>query len=110
VNEADHGLRYRGVYAIVFSLNHSMPNTTSAAKAHRQSIKRRARNLSRARAYKSIVKEFRKAAATDPKKAAEMMAMLQKKLDKAAKSGVIKKNKAARLKSGAAKLLAKAKK
>lgn len=36
-----------------------------------------------------------------------MMAKLQQKLDKAAKSGVIKKNKAARLKSKAATLLAK---
>ena len=85
-----------------------MPNTKSATKAYRQSIKRRARNLSRAKAYKTIVKEFRKAVATDTKEAAKMVAMLQKKLDKAAKTGVIKKNKASRLKSNAAKLLAKA--
>jgi ribosomal protein S20 len=39
-----------------------------------------------------------------------MMALLQKKLDKAAKTGVIKKNKANRLKSKAAKLLAKSSK
>jgi small subunit ribosomal protein S20 len=87
-----------------------MPNTKSAAKAYRQSVKRRARNLSRARGYKDVMKEFRKAAAADPKKAGEMVAMLQKKLDKAAKAGVIKKNKASRLKSNAAKLLAKASK
>ena len=85
-----------------------MANTASAAKAYRQSVKRRARNLGRSRAYKSILKEFRAAAKDTPKKAAEMMAMLQKKLDKAAKRGVIAKNKASRLKSGAAKLLAKA--
>jgi small subunit ribosomal protein S20 len=84
-----------------------MPNTKSAIKAYRQSVKRRALNLSRAKAYKTIVKEFRKAAAADPKKAQEMMAMLQKKLDKAAKTGIIKKNKASRLKSGAARLLNK---
>jgi small subunit ribosomal protein S20 len=84
-----------------------MPNTKSAEKAYRQSTKRRARNLSTKNAYKDILKEFRKAASADPKKAREMMAMLQKKLDKSAKAGVIKKNKAARLKSGAAKLLAK---
>lgn len=84
-----------------------MANTASAAKANRQSIKRRARNLGRSRAYKSILKEFRAAAAAEPKKAKEMMALLQKKLDKAAKTGVIAKNKASRLKSGAAKLLAK---
>lgn len=87
-----------------------MPNTQSAAKAYRQSVKRRARNLSRSKAYKTIVKEFRKAAAADPKQAKEMLATLQKKLDKAAKTGIIKKNKASRLKSGAARLLAKASK
>lgn len=85
-----------------------MPNTKSAAKANRQSIKRRARNLSRAKAYKTILKDFRKAAAADPKQAKEMIASLQQKLDKAAKTGIIKKNKASRLKSGAARLLAKA--
>ena len=84
-----------------------MPNTRSASKAYRQSVKRRARNLSRRVAYKDIVKEFRKTAIVDAKKAAGMMAELQQQLDKAAKTGVIKKNKAARLKSKAAKLLAK---
>jgi small subunit ribosomal protein S20 len=85
-----------------------MPNTKSAAKAYRQSVVRRSRNLVRARAFKTTLKEFRKAAASDPKEAKTMLATLQAKLDKAAKTGVIKKNKAARLKSRAAKLLAKA--
>lgn len=84
-----------------------MPNTKSAIKAYRQSAKRRARNVTRIKAYKSIVKEFRKTAAGASKESAVMLAKLQKTLDKAAKSGVIKKNKAARLKSRAAKLLAK---
>jgi len=84
-----------------------MPNTKSAAKAYRQSVKRRARNLSRKAAYKDIVKEFRKTAPADPKAAAAMMSKLQQQLDKAAKTGIIKKNKASRLKSKAAKLLAK---
>jgi small subunit ribosomal protein S20 len=87
-----------------------MPNTKSAAKAYRQSVKRRARNLATKNAYKDIVKEFRKTAAVDQKQAKEMLAKLQQKLDKAAKVGVIKNNKAARLKSKAAKLLAKASK
>ncbi len=85
-----------------------MPNTKSATKALRQSVKRRARNLASKNAYKIAVKEFRKTAAVSTKNAAEMLANLQQKLDKAAKTGVIKKNKAARLKSRAAKLLAKA--
>ena len=84
-----------------------MPNTKSAAKAYRQSQKRRSRNNARRASYKSVVKEFRKAAASNPKAAAAMLAKLQQQLDKAAKTGVIKKNKAARLKSGAARLLAK---
>lgn len=85
-----------------------MANTKSAAKAHRQSLKRRARNVARAKGYKSIVKEFRAMATSDTKKAATMLAVVQKKLDKAAKTGIIAKNKAARLKSSAARLLAKA--
>jgi len=87
-----------------------MPNTKSAEKALRQSRKRRARNLSRKTSYKDIVKEFRKTAPTDPKTALTMMAKLQQQLDKAAKTGIIKKNKASRLKSKAAKLLAKSSK
>ncbi len=85
-----------------------MPNTKSAAKAYRQSVKRRARNLATKNAYKDMVKEFRKTAAADQKTAKEMLAKLQQKVDKAVKAGVIKRNKAARLKSKAAKLLAKA--
>lgn len=87
-----------------------MPNTKSAEKALRQSKKRASRNSARRKAYKTVVKEFRKTAPTSPKDAAAMMALLQKKLDKAAKTGVIKKNKANRLKSKAAKLLAKSSK
>ncbi len=87
-----------------------MPNTKSAIKAYRQSQKRRVRNTARKNAYKDIVKEFRKTAPKNPTEAAGMMAKLQQKLDKAAKSGVIKKNKASRLKSKAAKLLAKSSK
>jgi small subunit ribosomal protein S20 len=85
-----------------------MPNTKSAAKAYRQSIKRRARNLATKNSYKDVVKEFRKTAVANPKEAAQMLEKLQQRVDKAAKAGVIKQNKAARLKSKAAKLLAKA--
>ena len=88
-----------------------MPNTKSAIKALRQSIKRRARNLATKKAYKEVVKDFRNefvaGASIGAKEAAKMLSIVQKKLDKAAKSGVIKKNKASRLKSRAAKLLAK---
>lgn len=87
-----------------------MPNTKSAAKAYRQSLIRHGRNLAKSRAYKGALKEFRKMAGTDAKAAKALLADLQQALDKAAKGGVIKKNKAARLKSRAVKLLAKSSK
>jgi small subunit ribosomal protein S20 len=91
-----------------------MPNTKSAIKALRQSVKRRARNLATKKAYKQVVKDFRNevvaSSAAGAKEASKMLSLVQKKLDKAAKAGVIKKNKASRLKSRAAKLLAKSSK
>ena len=65
-------------------------------------------NLARADAYKSAVKEYR--ALVRAKKLDEAKTALQaafKKLDKAAKGKTIKKNKAARLKSRLAQLMAK---
>ena len=85
-----------------------MPITKSAQKALRQSKKRRARNLKRSGDYKAAAKDLKKL--TDGGQAKEVQAQLAKTykaIDKAAKTGVIKKNKAARLKSAAAKLLAK---
>lgn len=82
-----------------------MPNTKSAEKALRQSKSRQARNLGKKNAYKSAMKEFKKLfAAGKMKEAEELIRKVYKKVDKAAKSGVIKKNKAARIKSRAAKL------
>ena len=77
-----------------------MPITSSAKKALRQSIKRRARNIVKKDAYKKALKTYR-TLVTD-KSSAGLDAALAKAfqaLDKAAKSGVIKKNKASRLKS-----------
>lgn len=84
-----------------------MPNTKSATKALRQSARRRERNLKVANAYKKTVKEFRRLAKDGKlKEAKEYHAKVQKRLDKAAKTGVIKKNKASRLKANTARLLA----
>jgi len=83
-----------------------MPITQSAKKALRQSIRRRARNLTRSDAYKSTVKQLKKVVATSREEAAKLLPKVYKAIDKAAKAGVIKKNKAARLKSGVARLLA----
>lgn len=85
----------------------TMPITKSAQKALRQSIRRRARNLKRTNAYKLAVKELKKLSAAGKEEAAKFLPQVYKALDKAAKTGVIKPNKAARLKSSAARLLAK---
>lgn len=85
-----------------------MPNTKSASKALRQSIKRRTKNRTIANAYKTTLKEYRGLVRDGKtKEAQEHFSKVQKRLDKAAKTGVIKKNKASRLKSRATHLLAK---
>lgn len=77
-----------------------MPITKSAKKAVRQNLRRRARNLIKKEAYKRLVRDVKKLAAAGKKKEAEkLLPQLYKALDKAAKTNVIKKNKAARLKS-----------
>ena len=83
-----------------------MPITQSAKKALRQSLRRKTQNLKRKNAYKSTLKEFRTLAAAGKKdEAAKLLPKVYKSLDKAAKTNVIAKNKAARLKSFAARLL-----
>ena len=83
-----------------------MPITRSAKKAMRQSLHRRARNLRRKDAYKTAVKELAKLVSAGNKKEAEkLLPKVYKALDKAAKTNVINKNKAARLKSKASKLV-----
>jgi len=77
-----------------------MPITRSAKKALRQNTTRRAENQKKKKAMKAAVKEYRKLVAD--KKTDEAQKMLPKVfqvLDKTAKSGVIKKNTANRLKS-----------
>lgn len=77
-----------------------MPITKSAIKALRQSVRRHKRNVIRSDAYKKIIKDIKKLIAggkvADAKK---IIPQLYKTLDKAAKSHVIDKNKASRLKS-----------
>jgi small subunit ribosomal protein S20 len=87
-----------------------MPNTSSARKAMRQAATNKARNVVRKEAYKKAVKDVRKTITKDAASAADPMKNAFKALDKAAKRGVIKPNKASRLKSRAAKALAKASK
>lgn len=85
-----------------------MPITRSAKKALRQSIRRREQNLEKKEAYKSVIKEVKKLLETAKAKDAQnLLPRLYKSLDKAAKTNVIKKNKAARLKSRMTLLIAK---
>ena len=85
-----------------------MPNTKSAAKALRQSQKRRTRNLGKKTAYKNAVKEFKGLlAAGNIDGAKKLLPLVYQKLDKAAKANVIEKNKASRLKSKTSRLIAK---
>lgn len=88
-----------------------MPITKSAKKALRQNVTRRERNVARKETYKKEVKDFRKL--LDGKKVKEAAAKLTtvfKALDKAAKTNVIKKNKASRIKSRLAQAIARASK
>jgi small subunit ribosomal protein S20 len=83
-----------------------MPITTSAKKALRQNKTRHARNIIKKDAYKKAVTNFRKL--ITQKKHEEARAALSlafQALDKAAKTKVIEKNKASRLKSRLAKAL-----
>ena len=86
-----------------------MPHTKSAEKRLRQSEKRRIRNKATIKGIKKQTKEFVTAlAGTDAAAKATALGAVASKLDKAAARGVIHKNKAARLKSKAAKRLATA--
>lgn len=77
-----------------------MPITTSAQKALRQNKRRHARNVKQSRSLKDEIKELKKfVAAKDKKGAMAILPKVYKALDKAAKTNLIKKNTASRLKS-----------
>ncbi len=85
-----------------------MPIIKSAKKALRQNLRHQAKNKTVKNKLKSTLKDAR--ALVSQKKIAEVQTKLPaifKAIDKAAKQGVIKKNAAARRKSGISRLLAK---
>ncbi len=87
-----------------------MPNTKSAAKAMRQSIRRRKRNITTKDKFKEAVKEVKKLITAGKKtEASDAMKKAMSTLDKATKTGVIHKNTASRRKSRMAKAIAKIK-
>ena len=77
-----------------------MPITTSAKKALRQNIRRRERNLGHKKELKNSIKQLKKFIAQKKSELAfNQLSAVYKKLDKAAKTNLIKKNTASRLKS-----------
>ena len=84
-----------------------MPITKSAKKALRQNLTNRARNTAKKEAYKKAVKVYRKIVVEKKADAAAELSKAFQALDKAAKTNVITKNKANRLKSRLAKKMAK---
>jgi small subunit ribosomal protein S20 len=85
-----------------------MAITANAKKAHRASLKKHVFNVRRKRVVTSTTKEVKKLIVAGSKKEADAsLAAAFKALDKAAKTGVIKKNTASRKKSRLAKAVAK---
>jgi len=93
-----------------------MPIIKSAKKALRQSLKRRARNLQQKKKIKNLLKRVETLVTRAPAKGGEeaspsstsqkkqeeakkLLPQIYKYLDKTAKTGLVKKNTAARLKS-----------
>ena len=86
-----------------------MPIIKSAKKALRQNKRRRARNIKRKDAVKDLVKKAKSLIAQKKNaEAKKLLPAIYKALDKAAKTGVIKKNTASRRKSRLAKSVSKA--
>ena len=77
-----------------------MPVTRTAKKALRQNVRRHAKNVIQKADLKKVIKSFRKLAESKKiEEATKLLATVFQKLDKAAKTGLIKKNTANRLKS-----------
>ena len=88
-------------------LTYRMPNTKAAHKALRQNEKRRVINLRKSRDLKTLIKGYKKSVDSGSgEEARTKLPAIYKALDKAAKTNIIKANKASRLKSRLTKKLA----
>ena len=86
-----------------------MPITTSAKKALRNSKKKRVFNLAKKELISKTIKKVKKLVSEKKiKEARELMPQVQKVLDKAVKTGLIKKNTASRKKSRISAMVKKA--
>jgi small subunit ribosomal protein S20 len=82
-----------------------MPVTKTVKKALRKSEKNRAKNLTRNRSMKGLIKEaFDLSKEGKTKEIVAILPKVYKAIDKAAKQNIIKKNTASRKKSSIAKL------
>ena len=85
-----------------------MPIIKSAKKALRQSIKRKVHNVRKTKKLKNLLKEVKFLVSENKiEQAKKLLPQVYKVLDKAAKTGLIKKNTASRKKSKITKLISK---
>ncbi len=85
-----------------------MPITKAAKKAVRQNKRRKKRNVKKKEQLHDVLKDFRELASQGKMvEAKKMLPQIYKSLDKLAKTGIIKKNTAARRKSRAARMVEK---
>jgi len=85
-----------------------MPITKSAKKALRQSERKRIKNLQKKRKIKNLIKQIKILVSQKKiEEAKKLLPQVYKFLDKAAKTGLIKKNTAARKKSRITRLVSK---
>ena len=80
-----------------------MPNNANAAKADRQSQKRRLQNRSQTASLKTLIKKFKTGLEADAASPAVTLAEVSKRLDQAGGKRLIHPKKASRLKSRLAK-------
>jgi small subunit ribosomal protein S20 len=83
-----------------------MAITNSAKKALRQSLRRKEKNRDNKNGLKKLLKEFKGLVAQKrTAEAKKLLSQVFKRLDKAAKTGIIKKNTASRKKSNFSKMI-----
>jgi small subunit ribosomal protein S20 len=82
-----------------------MPITQSAKKAIRGSLRKKGYNDAKKRVMKETIKKFEKAVKKDKAEAVKMLSNAFSVIDKAAKTGVIKKNNASNKKSRLSRLV-----
>lgn len=80
-----------------------MPKIKSAKKALRKSIKKNKSNANKMQSLRNTIKTYKKAVLNNNEDVQSSLSKAYKALDKSAKTGLIKKNKANRLKSVLAK-------